>query len=98
MEGWLEYASNGRMAGVCQEWKDNWSMPGMVGWLEYARNGRIAGVCQEWKYGWSMPGSERMAGVCQEWKDGLSMPVGGRIVYQEVEVWRRSMDDLHMPV
>jgi hypothetical protein len=29
MEGWLEYARIGRMAGVCQEWKDGLSMSTM---------------------------------------------------------------------
>jgi hypothetical protein len=58
IEGWLEYARYGRIAGVFQEWKDGWSMRGMVGWLEYAKNGRMARVCQEWKDSWSMPGME----------------------------------------
>jgi hypothetical protein len=60
MEGWLEYARNGRMAGVCHgrmvecanRRKDVWSMSGDV---------RMEGVSQEakgwleyikrWKYG-----------------------------------------------
>jgi hypothetical protein len=61
MEGWLEYAWNGRMAGECQEWKDGWSMPG---------DRRMNGVYQEKAGLRECVRKRKDAGVCLKWKDG----------------------------